>query len=106
LATAWWVFLAMAAITLAITMLYMFLLRCTAKPVLYVSFILILVLLIGGGVYVWLLATDFYLPEDNSYTAMRGCAVLLWILAGLYFIILMCCCSRIQLGVAIMEATS
>ncbi len=96
----------MAAISLVITMLYMFLLRCTAKPVLYVSFILILVLLVGGGLYVWILATEKYLPEDNTYTAMRGCAILLWILAALYFVILMCCCSRIQLGVAIMEATS
>ena len=94
----------MAAITLAVTMLYMFMLRCTAKPVLYVSFILILVLLIVGGIYVWFLATDKYLPEDNTYTAMRGCAILLWILAALYFVVLMCCCSRIELGVDMMVA--
>lgn len=37
---------------------------------------------------------------------MKGMGILLWILAGLYFIILMCCCTRIRLGVAIMQATS
>lgn len=33
-------------------------------------------------------------------------AILLWILAGIYFILLMCCCSRIKLAIAILEAAS
>jgi hypothetical protein len=37
---------------------------------------------------------------------MHGMGILLWILTGLYFLILLCCCSRIRLGVAIMEAAS
>lgn len=37
---------------------------------------------------------------------MKGMGILLWILTGIYFLILLCCCSRIQLGIAIMEATS
>jgi hypothetical protein len=106
LATAWWVFLVMTAICLVITLLYMFLLRWTAKPVLYVSFVIIFLMLLGGGFYVWIFASQKYVPEDNTYKAMRGVAILLWILTGIYGIILLCCCSRIQLGVAIMEATS
>ena len=37
---------------------------------------------------------------------MKWCGIGLWILAGIYFLILMCCCSRIRLGIAIIEATS
>lgn len=37
---------------------------------------------------------------------MKGMGILLWILTGVYLIILLCCCSRIRLGIAIMEATS
>lgn len=32
--------------------------------------------------------------------------ILLWILTGIYTIILLCCCSRIRLGIAIMDAAS
>lgn len=37
---------------------------------------------------------------------MKGIGILLWILCGIYFLILVCCCNRIRLGIAIMEATS
>jgi hypothetical protein len=37
---------------------------------------------------------------------MMGMGILLWILTGLYFCVLICCCNRIRLGIAIMEATS
>lgn len=105
LATAWWIFLVMVGISTVIACIYLFLLRIIAKPVLYVSFVLILALLLGGGAYVF--AQQYkYASTDNTKSFMMGMGILLWILAGIYFIILMCCCSRIQLGVAIMEATS
>ena len=37
---------------------------------------------------------------------MHGCGVLLWILAGVFLLILCCCWSRIQLGTAIVQASS
>lgn len=37
---------------------------------------------------------------------MKGMGILLWVLAGIYGLILLCCCSRIRLGIAILEATS
>lgn len=37
---------------------------------------------------------------------MKGMGILLWCFAGIYAVILLCCCSRIRLGVAILEATS
>lgn len=95
LATTWWVFLVMGGISMVLCVIYMFLLRCVAKPLLYISFVLIFLLLLGGGFYVWFTAAAKYNESDNSYKAMRGMGILLWILTGLYGIILLCCCSRI-----------
>ena len=53
LVVAWWLILVMAGITLVLSMIYLFLLRCIAKPLLYISFILILVLFVAGGFYVF-----------------------------------------------------
>ena len=37
---------------------------------------------------------------------MKWVGIGLWIVSGIYLIILLCCCSRIRLGIAIIEATS
>jgi hypothetical protein len=105
LSTCWWVFLVCVGIATVLGCAYMFLLKYFAKPLLYISFVIILVGLIAGGAYVFAQNTR-YQSSDNSRMIMKGMGILLWILAGLYFVILMCCCTRIQLGVAIMEATS
>ena len=52
-AVCWWLFLVMAGITFVMCLIYLFLLRCVAKPLLYVSFVAILVLFVGGGFYVY-----------------------------------------------------
>lgn len=53
LGTCWWLFIVMSVITFVISLIYLFLLRCMAKPLLYISFILILALFVGGGFYVF-----------------------------------------------------
>lgn len=90
---------------MVLCLIYLFLLRCFAKPLLYISFVLIFALLLGGGFYVYYLG-DRYEAKDHTRSVMRGMGILLWILTGIYFIILMCCCSRIRLGIAIMQAAS
>jgi hypothetical protein len=103
LATAWYIFLIMGGISLVLCLIYIILLRCFAKPMLYISFVLIFVLLLGGGFYVYYSAEDY---QGHTISVMRGMGILLWILTGIYALILLCCCSRIRLGVAIMEAAS
>lgn len=105
LGTAWYIFLIMIGISLVLCLIYLFLLRCFAKPLLYISFVLIFGLLLGGGFYVYYLG-DRYEPNDHTRSVMRGMGILLWILTGIYSIILLCCCSRIRLGIAIMQAAS
>jgi len=103
--TSWYIFLIMGGITSAICMIYLFLLRCIAKPILYISFVGIFALLVGGGFYVYFQYSEY--PEgDSTRNAMKGMGILLWILSGIYLIILCCCWTRIQLGTAIIEAAS
>jgi solute carrier family 44 (choline transporter-like protein), member 2/4/5 len=105
LATCWWVFLVLGGIAAVLGFVYLVLLRWFAKPLIYISFVLIFVLLVGGGFYVYFLASR-YMEGDNTVKVMHGMGVLLWILAGLFALILCCCWSRIQLGTAIIEAAS
>jgi hypothetical protein len=105
LATCWWVILVMLGISTVLAMIYCFLLRIVAKPIIYLSFIIILVMFIGGGFYCFF-NTNKYLESDNTKTVMQAMGILLWVLAVVYIIILLCCCSRIKLGIAIMQAAS
>jgi hypothetical protein len=105
LGTCWWLFLAMLGVSAVISLIYLFLLRCIAKPLLYISFVLVLLALVGSGAYVFGQNLK-YEEGDKTKKLMMGMGILLWIIAGIYLIILLCCCSRIRLGVAILEATS
>lgn len=105
LATVWWLFLAMAGTGVVLVTLYMLLLRCFAKPILYISLCLILATLVGGGFYCFF-SYSYYSESDKTRNIMKGMGILLWCLSGVYFVILLCCCNRIRLGAAIMEATS
>lgn len=51
LVTCWWIFLVMAGISAVLGFIYLFLLRWLAKPILYISFVVIVISLIGGGFY-------------------------------------------------------
>jgi heme/copper-type cytochrome/quinol oxidase subunit 2 len=95
----------MLGISAVLACLYLFLLRCFAKPLLYISFILILIIFVVAGIYVFYSSTK-YAAGDRTQKIMKGMAIILWGIAGIYLIILFCCCSRIRLGIAIMEATS
>ena len=105
LGAAWYIFLIMAGISTVICLIYMFLLRCFAKPILYLSFVLIFFLLVGAGFYTFF-SYNYYEESDHTRNVMKGMGILLWILSGIYFLILCCCWTRIQLGAAIMEAAS
>lgn len=65
LARAWWVLLVVGFISTALAFGYLFLLKWFAKPIIFFSFVSILLLLIGGGFYVYFLA-DRYEIGDNT----------------------------------------
>jgi hypothetical protein len=105
LATCWWVFLVLGGISAVLSFTYLVLMKWFAKPIIYFSMISIVFLLVGGGFYVFFISTK-YATGDNTRQAMQGMGILLWILSGIYLIILCCCWSRIKLGTAIMEASA
>jgi hypothetical protein len=105
LGTCWWIFLVMLGISTTIAMIYLFLLRCVAKPLIYISFVLILAILIASGAYVFA-SYKYYSEGDSTRNVMKGMGILIWIIAGIYLIVLLCCCSRIRLAIAIMQAAS
>jgi len=94
LARAWWVLLVVGFISTALAFGYLFLLKWFAKPIIFASFVSILVLLIGGGFYVYF-ASARYEVGDSTESVMKGMGILIWILAGIYFVLLACCYKRI-----------
>lgn len=92
--TTWWVFLVIAGIASVLGFVYLVLMRWMAKPLIYISFVVIFVLLIGGGFYAFFSYT-YYEIGDQTRNVMQGMGILLWIVAGLFFLILCCCWSRI-----------
>jgi len=66
----------MAGVTTGITIIYMFLLQCFTKPLLYLSFVSIFVLLVGGGFYVYFQYKN-YEDSDNTQEVMKGMGILL-----------------------------
>ncbi len=69
LATCWWVFLVLGGISAVLSFIYLVLMRWFAKPIIYISMVLIIALLVGGGFYVFFIATK-YDVGDNTRTAM------------------------------------
>ena len=105
LVTCWWIFLVMAGISAVLGFIYLFLLRWLAKPILYISFVVIVISLIGGGFYAFF-SYKYYALGDHTVEVMKGMGILLWILSGITVLILCCCWSRIQLGASIVQAAS
>jgi len=94
LARAWWVLLVVGFISTTLAFGYLFLLKWFAKPIIFISFIAIFVLLVGGGFYVYF-ASARYEIGDSTEKVMKGMGILIWILAGIYFVLLACCYRRI-----------
>jgi hypothetical protein len=63
LARAWWVLLVVGFISTTLAFGYLFLLKWFAKPIIFTSFVSILVLLVGGGFYVYFLANRYELGD-------------------------------------------
>jgi solute carrier family 44 (choline transporter-like protein), member 1 len=105
LGTAWYIYLIMGGISLVLCIIFLLLLRYITAPLLYISFVLIFCLLLGGGFYVYY-EGNTYDESDRTRKIMHGMGILCWILTGVYLILLLCCCNRIRLGIAIMEAAS
>ena len=88
-----------------IGIIYLLILRCCAGVIIWMSIFSIMAC-IGGGGYWAFITKDKYDVSDNNYKYLQYGAYALWGLDGLFALIVICCCSRIRLAVAIMKVTS
>ena len=54
----------MVAVTIVISIIYIYLLQLIVKPILYLSMLVVLALFAGGGAWAWMTAADFKVPEE------------------------------------------
>ena len=99
--------LIMAFVTFAVTMLYVYLLKWFARPLLYISIVAILIAGIIGGLYLWTLRSKYEgVPNSkNSKYLMIG-AIVTWAITGLYLMCILCQYNHIALGAGILAASS
>lgn len=104
LINAWEVMLICLGAAFILGMLYLVILRCCAGVLIWTT-IFAIIAITGGGGY-WLYThKDTYEESDNNYKYMQYGAYALWALSGLFFLMMICCCNRIRLAVAIMKVT-
>ena len=89
ISNAWEVILYMTVVSFLITLVYVFLLRWIAKPLLYVSLVLLLVGMILGGLIIFL-QVENYESEPDVQTGMYTGAGMIWFFA-LIFMLFLCC---------------
>jgi hypothetical protein len=84
---------------------YVYLLKCFAKPLIYLSILMVLVVLVAAGYYSYNLK-DEYSEDDDSYKYALYGSYVAWALAGIYLLVVCCCRKRIQLAGSIVQASS
>lgn len=105
LVKAWYVMAISLGVAVVTAIIYLLILRCCAGVMIWMSILGILGAMGGGGY--WLYFTkNTYATDDPTYMYMQYGAYALWACGGLFLLITLCCCSRIQLAVAIMKVTS
>jgi hypothetical protein len=95
----------MTAVTFVISMLYIYLLKWFAKPILYISIVAILISGLVGGFYLFTLKDKYDAASNNYKYAMIG-AIVTWSITGLYTFCILCQYSNIALGAGILAASS
>jgi hypothetical protein len=105
LVNVWFVMVICVGAAFVFGMLYLLVLRCCAGVMIWTTIFAIMITLGGGGY--WVYTTKNMYPEtDNNYKYMTYGAYALWGIDGLFVLIVLCCCARIRLAVAIMKVTS
>lgn len=85
-------------------LLYLLILRCCAGIIVWTTIFGILAVLGGGGYWAYR-TKDNYDESDGNYKYLQYGAYALWGIAGLFLLIVLCCCGRIRLAVAVIKVT-
>lgn len=105
LVNCWQVMVICIGAAFIIGLLYLLLLRCCVGVMVWATIFAVLAILGGGGYWAYR-TKDRYDTEDQNYKYLLYGAYTLWGLTVFYLLLILCCCSRIRLAVAIMKVTS
>lgn len=100
----WYVEAICVGAAFVIGIIYLVILRCCAGVIIW-STIFAILIIVGGGGYWCYISKNNYPSTDNTYKYMMYGGYALWGLDGLFLLIVLCCCSRIRLAIAIMKVT-
>merc|ERR1712226_1034602 len=102
-----WVCLAISSVTaLILGYLYLFVVRLLGGMIVWVSFALIWVSLVGGGAYSWYYRDLKYRPDNAKYDYLTWASYGLWILSVVVFFLICCFRHAIKVGIAVFQTTS
>lgn len=102
---AWYVMAIAIGVAVVVSIVFLLVLRCCAGVMIWICILGILGGLGAGGY--WLMYTRLlYDPTSNTFKYMQYGAYAVWGVDGLFALIVLCCCSRIRLAVAVMKVTS
>jgi choline transporter-like protein 2/4/5 len=102
---AWKVIAITVGVAVLASILYLLILRCCAGVVIFFSIFAIIGAFGAGGYWLYYTRVQYEVADPN-YKYMTYGAYALWGVAGTFFLITLCCLSRIRLAVAIMKVTS
>lgn len=85
----WKLMIVMCFVALILSVIYVFLLRWIAKPLIYVSLFAIFLLGLLGGYWVWMKREDFLEGTDN-YKHTTGAAIAIWAITAVYTFFVCC----------------
>ena len=95
-------------IAIVVGLLYLLFIRYCGKLVAYISIFLILVSLIGIGVYLqFTMMARFENSENQNYkNIMLAFSIICYVLAFIWLLVILCSCNKIRLSIAITEVSA
>eukprot|EP01006_Ploeotia_vitrea_P051433 TRINITY_DN67559_c6_g7_i2.p1 TRINITY_DN67559_c6_g7~~TRINITY_DN67559_c6_g7_i2.p1 ORF type:complete len:595 (-),score=33.54 TRINITY_DN67559_c6_g7_i2:35-1735(-) len=109
-ASAWKVILICGGCAFLVSFIWIFLLRWFVKPVVYLMLILVLAVLVGGGVWLWLYSIEVKdekaLDQPNWHIGFKAAAIVCWVLALLYLLLLIFLWKSIRIGINLIKCAA
>lgn len=101
----WAVILVASICSVIIAYIYLFMIRFMGGVIIWVSFAISLLVLVGAGFYSYFGAMPQYDSEDPVKQYLEYGAYVAWGLACVLILSLLCCFNAIQLGIAVFKTT-
>lgn len=105
LVSVWYVMAICVGVAFLLGFVYMFFLKCCAGVIMFLSIVAIFAVIGGGGVWAYF-TKDRYETTDKNYQYLQYGAYILWGIAGVYLLLILCVCNRIRLGISIVKCTA